>query len=233
MAREEFELDVTLRDETRTSEVRRLRRAGAIPGVYYSHGSDAVSLKVPEPDLERLLRRGGRSHLITLKSRAKALGGKHVLIRELQADPVKDNILHVDFEGVSLSEKISVEVPLSFEGTPVGEEEGGKADVKVYDLEIYCRADQIPDEIKVDISHMDVGDVMHAEELVLPEGVELGIDPERTIVLVNVPRMAAVLAAEEAAEAAEEEEAAEPGEEAAEGAEGEEAEESEEETPES
>jgi large subunit ribosomal protein L25 len=148
-----------------------------------------------------VLRKGGQSHLIMLKSRAKALGDKHVLIREVQADPVKENVLHVDFEGVSLTEKITVEVPLAFRGTPAGEEEGGKADVKIYELEIECRADRIPDEIEVDISHMDVGDVMHAEDLILPEGVDLAIDPARTIVLVNVPRMAAVLAAEEAAEA--------------------------------
>lgn len=221
MARAHPQLEVRKRTDTGKGAARRIRREGRIPGVFYTHGEEAVPVEVDDRAFRAFLRNEGRSSLLELNSKAKKLGGQYALVREVQTDPVKQFVLHVDLQGVELKEKVTVQVPIEFVGEPAGLKEGGSEEVHFYELEVVSRADQIPDEIRVDVSEMQIGDVLHAGDLSLPKGVELGIDDDIAIMHVEERRGMMEEKAEEEAAAAEEgaEEGAE--EESEEGAEGE------------
>lgn len=198
-----FEIEVTRREGTGKVVTGKLRRAGIVPGVYYAHGEQAIPVQMSARDLLTLLRKGGRTHLIKLKSGDKALSGQHVLLKDLQRDAVSDTLLHVDLQGVALAEAIHVVVPIRFDGKPVGEDYGGITEHSMQSLDVNCRADSIPEEIVVDISGLNVGDTLHAGDIALPAGVTLHGDPSSVVVHVAAPRKAEGPAGEAAAGAGE------------------------------
>ncbi len=183
-----FEIEITRREGTGKKLAAAMRREGRVPGVFYTHGEDAISVSLSTVELVTLLRKGGRSHLIKVKSADKALSGQHVLLKDLQRDAIRDTPLHVDLMGVSLSEAIHVQVPIRFDGVPAGEDKGGTTEHALQSLSVACRADSIPAEIVVDVRGMDVGDTMHAGDLALPDGVTLHSDATTVVVHVAAPR---------------------------------------------
>jgi large subunit ribosomal protein L25 len=186
-----FEIEVTRREGTGKKLAAAMRREGRVPGVFYTHGEAAVSISLSAVELATLLRKGGRSHLIKVKSADKALSGQHVLLKELQRDVIRDTPLHVDLMGVALSEAIHVQVPIRFDGAPIGEDKGGTTEHALQSLDVACRADSIPEEIVVDVREMDVGDTLHAGDLALPKGVTLHTDAATVVVHVAAPRKVA------------------------------------------
>lgn len=185
-----FEIEVARREGKGKKIAAGLRREGRVPGVFYTHGKEAVSISVAAVDLSTLLRKGGRSHLIKLVSSDKSLGGQHVLLKELQRDAVRDTLIHIDLQGVALSEAVHLQVPIRFEGKPVGEDRGGVTEHSLQSLDISCRADSIPSEVVVDVRGLDIGDTLHAGDLPLPKGVTLHGDASAVVVHVAAPRKA-------------------------------------------
>jgi large subunit ribosomal protein L25 len=169
---------------------RKLRSSGRIPAVVYGHGETTRSLTVDARELERLFAHIQRaSTVINLKIEGEA--EVKALVREVQSHPARGNILHVDFYQIHAGERITVEVPIHLVGTPAGVKAGGILQHSLNELEIACLADQIPGEIRIDVSTLEIGDSLHVSDITLPEGVESLVDGERSICSVIPPTVVA------------------------------------------
>jgi large subunit ribosomal protein L25 len=176
------------------STVTRLRRQGRIPGVLYGKNRDNRLLHVDQGELVRLLQQEGSSAVLQLQLEGET---QAVIIQELQRDPVKGQILHVDFKAIRMDEPVEKEVPLKLEGEAPGERAGGVLQQQLRYVEIRCLPSQLPGEISVDVSNLEIGDVLTLAEVPLPEGVELLSDPDQVVVSVVEPQLGAEEAAGE------------------------------------
>jgi large subunit ribosomal protein L25 len=198
-----------------TRATRRLRRAGKIPAVVYGHGSDPVPVAVVGRDLRTALSGdAGTNALLSLQTDDQTF---LALARELQRDPVKGTVTHVDFQIVRRDEVISAEVPVTLIGEALEVVHGdGLVDQQLFSLSVNARPADIPTGIEVDISDMTIGDSIRVADLPLPAGVTTDVDPEAPVATGQPPRVQALEEAEgEGAEGAEEEGAAAPSEETA------------------
>jgi large subunit ribosomal protein L25 len=178
-----IELSVEAREKIGGTNCAKMRKVGQIPGVIYSEGKEATHICLNEAFVKRFVMTASSTQLFELKSSVKDLEGKLALVKELQVEPIKEKVLHVDLLGVSKDHKIRLQVPVKLEGTPVPVKLGeGRINVSIYELEVECLPGQIPDKLVVDISGLVVGDSVHAGEIVLPAGVELQDDPETNVV---------------------------------------------------
>ena len=204
-------LDAAVRTAEGKGKVSELRRQGLIPAVVYKEGESAVSIQISDRDLARIRKtKAGGNALITLHfsegskpllKEHPALAGEEnvVLIKELQHHPVSHQVLHVDFHQISLTQKIKVEVQLSFKGEAVGvKQQSGVLEHMRWEIEVECLPTEIPAEIAVDISGLELGKTLHVKDLQLPAGVRVVTDSEQPVVACVEPQR------EEAAAPAEE-----------------------------
>jgi large subunit ribosomal protein L25 len=196
---------VTLTAEPRASrgrgEARRLRRTGRIPAVAYGAGLDATPVSVDSLELYHALRTdAGLNALIRLHIDGDVY---LTLARELQRHPVRREIMHVDFVAVDRERKVTVDVPIHLQGHAPGADEGGVVDQVLFTVEVEVLPLEVPDQLVLDISEMQIGDVIRLEDLPLPQGVTLLDDAGSTVVSVSVPAMDVPASAAEAEEEAE------------------------------
>jgi large subunit ribosomal protein L25 len=179
-------LAVEERAERGSREARRLRRAGLVPGVLYGGSNgEAVSFKVSSRELRQLLV-GGQALFDLKVGEGKAVP---VIVKDRQLHPVRENVLHIDLLEVRLDEKI--QAPLAVEITGAEEapgiKEGGVLEHVTRELQIEALPTDIPDNIVVDVSHLEIAATMHLSELTPPQGVTFLDDPEETIIATVVP----------------------------------------------
>jgi large subunit ribosomal protein L25 len=191
-----------------SSESRRLRRAGKVPGVLYGHGIEPIDVAVGSRELRAALTsESGLNALISLDVDGK----KHLaMARQLQRHPVRRSIDHVDFVIVRRDEIISAEVPIHLVGeAEMVERADGLVEHTMFSLMVHAKPADIPAAIEVDITELGIGDAIRVGDLKLPAGVTTDVDPEESIVAGATTRMAAETEAEEeaAAEAGEAREA--------------------------
>jgi large subunit ribosomal protein L25 len=169
-------LDVEVRSLTGKLNNRRLRRAGSIPAVLYGHGQECVNLSVGSVQLAAALRHGSR--LVALK------GGvdESALIRELQWDAFGQHILHIDFTRTSADERLEVTVDVELRGVAPGIRSGGVVEQLAREIELECRAGDIPEKIEVNVNHLELDGSIDASELTLPAGAKL-ITPADTMIV--------------------------------------------------
>jgi large subunit ribosomal protein L25 len=191
----EITLVAELGRTTGSSESRRMRHSGRVPAVIYGHGMDPLSVSVGARDLRTALSTHGVNQVLTLKLESAT---HLVLARQLQRHPVRRTVAHVDFQVVRADEIVSAEVPLVIVGTTVlVDREGGVLEHTLTSLTVHSTPQQIPQEISVDVSELEVGGSIRVRDLQLPEGVTTDVDPDEAVVV------AAAARAEVAAEAAE------------------------------
>ncbi|NIM97882.1 MAG: 50S ribosomal protein L25/general stress protein Ctc [candidate division Zixibacteria bacterium] len=198
----EIVLKARPREKVGKEYAKKLRRNGFIPAVVYGQGASSLALEIETKSFHALLRRGlGENVLVNLSISDHKDGEKKVLIRETQRDPVKGDIIHVDFHEISLTRKLAIQVPIHLMGTPEGVKEGGILQHVLRELEVECLPTAIPEKIEVDVNHLKIGDSIHVSDLRL-EDVEILSDPHSSIVSVVPPTVfkepeAAPVAAEE------------------------------------
>lgn len=186
---EEIVLGVQLREEAGRGKVKHLRDKGFVPAVVYSQGQDALSVKISTHDLVRLVHQYRlESMVINLKIDDKKHKPKPCLIKEIQYDPVKGNIVHVDFNEISLTKVIKVAVPVEAKGEAAGvKQEGGSLEHILWEIEVECLPTNIPKKIEVDISPLKIGDSIHVKDLSLPADVKVLADPSAIVLSVAAP----------------------------------------------
>ncbi len=197
------ELNVILREGVGKGSARSLRRQGLIPAVVYGKGMDSCSLSVSPKALEAAIAtEAGWNTLITLKGEG-AFDGKVVILKDLQVDPVRGEALHADFQTIELGKKVHVMVPVHPQGKSQGEKQGGTLELIRHEVEVVCLPNAIPSAINIDVSALKIGDVVHVDELVLPEGVEVPHEVNFTVLTIKGRKEEAAEAVEEAVAEAE------------------------------
>ena len=207
----EITLEAEVGRELGSAPTRRLRTSGKIPAVVYGPGVEPVAVAVDAAAFRQAL--SGAQGLNTLLD--LVAGKKHylVLAREIQRYPVRGTVSHVDFQVVSRTQELEVEVPIEIVGDAVEvRHHDWEVDQQLFTVHVKAQPQRIPSAITVEISGLGVGDAIRIGDLDLPEGVEATQDPMTTVV---GTRAARVVAAEPTAEEVEEAAAAEPTEEAA------------------
>lgn len=182
------------RERTGKGFARKLRQEGKIPGIFYSHGSPAVPIILDQRETLKVL--ASESGLIDFQIGKKRK--QKAIIKDVQVDPVKQTLVHIDVQGVSLEEKITIKVPVVLVGEAIGvKQQGGILHQYLRELEVECLPLDIPDRITVDVSNLNIGDTITPRSLsidkvtivgdldqpivnVLPPTVEKEVKPEVT-----------------------------------------------------
>ena len=188
---EEIKLDVQVRELVGSRKVKGIRREDLVPGIVYGGKKEPTLIQINRKSFERIRRahHGEIIFHINVLSGEKKVGDFPAMVKEAQIDPVTDDLLHVDFKRISLTEKIKVNVPLIPKGDPIGvKRDGGSLDHVIWELDVICLPTQIPQGIEVDVSNLEIGDSVFVKNLKLPEGVTTKHDPE-AIVFNLVPPM--------------------------------------------
>ena len=185
-------LKAEIREEKGKSQVKRLREAEIVPAVVYKGGKEAVNLKVKYRDLYDILHTSaGENVLVTLKISGKddkKTKEKTCIMKEIQRDPVKEDIIHIDLNEISLTEEIKVKVPVHPHGEPEGVvKDEGVLDHPLWEVEVECLPTSIPEKIEVEVAHMKIGDTIFVKDLSIPPGIKILTDPELTVLSVAPP----------------------------------------------
>ncbi|MCD2499494.1 MULTISPECIES: 50S ribosomal protein L25/general stress protein Ctc [Microbacterium] len=171
---------------------RRLRAAGQIPAVIYGHGTEPVHVALPGHQVSLIIRKANA--LLDLSVDGK---DQLTLVKDVQKDPVRQIIEHIDLLVVKKGEKIAVDVPVVL----VGESAPGTlANLDAVTIALEVEATHIPEHVEVSVEGLEDGTHITAADLKLPKGASLAADPETLIVAVAIP-VATDVAAEEIAEA--------------------------------
>ena len=185
------ELIARRRTETGKGAARSLRRQKMVPAVFYGPKSEPMNLVVAANELEKLLRSLGQEAGNRLVRLAIEDGNgqdvRQVMLREVQVHPVRRRFLHVDFYEVAMDRMVDVEVPIQLTGKAEGTQKGGIVNQVRRVLSIRCLPGEIPDRIMVDVSHLDIGDAIHVEDLVSKVEFELLEEGRFTVVTINAP----------------------------------------------
>ncbi len=202
-------LNVELRTEKGKNANRRLRDSGYIPAVLYSHG-ECESIKVEKKDFFTLFHGHiSESVIFDLNYKDNTDLKQMAFVKDYHVDPVSGEVLHLDFFKVTLGEKIHTNVAIEIVGTPAGLKMGGLLEVSERELEIECLPKDLPGKIEVDVTNLDVGDSIHAEDLKIGDGVTLMCSGDTVIAAVHMAKAAKAAEGEEGAEEAALEEGAE------------------------
>jgi large subunit ribosomal protein L25 len=182
---------------------RKLRQAGRVPAVLYGRELESMHISVDAHEAELLF------HAISVDNTIVALdveGEKEpftTLVREIQTHPWKGSMIHVDFLRIQAGVAVDLDVPIHLEGVPAGvRNSGGVLEQVIHELPVRCIPSKIPDSFVLEVTELELNDTLHVSDIELEEGIELRIDPERTVCSVAIPR---IIEEEE-----EEEEALEP-----------------------
>ena len=183
---ERMQLEASSREKKGKGPARQARMKGLVPAVLYGQGQAGVNLIVNPKELAKILGKGGTNILLDLKIEGQS--SIPVMVKEYQADILSRAFLHVDFLKVDLTKKITVEVPIHLVGKPLGLKEGGILEHITRSIEVICLPTAIPEFLEADVSHLNVGDNLHAHDLKLPAGIELPSNVDFTIAAVAMPK---------------------------------------------
>ncbi len=187
---EELILNVELRDGSGRSKSKDLRDRGFIPSVIYGEGKKALSIKVVIGDLIKLVHKHRvENALINLKIKNDQDKKARVcLIKEMQYDPVHGNVIHVDFNEISMTKAIKINIPVVAKGEAVGvKQDGGSLERILWEIEVECLPTEIPEEIPVDVSLLKIGDAIHIKDIKFPSGVKVLNDLDAVVLHVAAP----------------------------------------------
>jgi len=198
---EEIFLDAEPRQELGRGKVKSLRDEGFIPAVVYAGGKEAQAIKVDHSQLLRLMHQHHiENAVINLRIKDdKKNKPKPCLIKEIQYHPVGGNIIHLDFNQISLDKAIKVNVPVAVKGEAVGvKQDGGSLEQILWEIEVECLPTEIPKEIEVDVANLKIGDAVHLKDISLPSGVKVLSELDTVILHITAPMKEEVAPAEEA-----------------------------------
>ena len=176
------------RDGQGKGDNRKLRQTGYIPAVIYGHNETTRSVAVNAHELELLF---SRVHVENTIIDLDVEGEKkpiRALVREVQTHPARGSIVHVDFYQIHAGERVNIQIPLNFIGTPTGVRQGGILQHTMDELDVKVSSDNIPESIDIDVSALEIGDSVHVRDLKVPEGVEVLDNEDRSVCSVSPPQ---------------------------------------------
>jgi large subunit ribosomal protein L25 len=180
-------IDALERTEFGKNASRRLRSEGRIPAVIYGQGRTSSSISVDPADVVEILYSGsGQNTIFTVK-----VADEHtqVLIRDYQLDPQRGDLMHVDFQVVEMGQVMEFEVPVEAVGMSKGVKEGGILDLVMREIQIECEAGEIPDQVTVEVSELEIGDSIRVSDLKLSDKVTVLSEPDLVVLTIVPPRV--------------------------------------------
>ena len=203
--KKDYKVQAKVRDGRGKNDARRARREGMVPITVYGGGAETVAAVAPARELAAILRsESGRNTIFTID--VEGVGISEVMFHDRQIDPVKGRLIHADLTRLVKGQKIEVTVPLHLVGEPFGvKEKQGVLEQIIREIEIRCEPRQIPDSLDVDVTNLDVHELLHVSDIAVGEGIEILTDAEQVIATVGIVKEEA-----EPAVPAEGEEPAEP-----------------------
>ena len=208
---QQAKLEAQQRNTFGKQSARDLRKEGGVPAVLYGRAQDTLAIQVDARTFKQFLRTYGENVIINME--VGAGDTETVIIKEIQRHPVdKQTLLHADFIRISLDEPVTSAVPVVIVGSPPGVQEGGVLEIPLRQITLHCLPMQMPNDITIDVSHLDIGDSITVSALTLDEEIDILDEPERTIAMVSQPRIQLEdeLTEDEEGEGEEEEAAEEP-----------------------
>jgi large subunit ribosomal protein L25 len=180
------EIKAELKERHGKNASRVVRRAGRVPAILYGPGMDSVALTLEKKDLFSILKsETGENTLFVVSYNSKK---KDTMIKELQINPVSDELLHVDLIQIAMDKVIRVAVPIVLVGEAVGvKTDGGFVDFSSREIEVECLPKEIPEQIEVDISELHLHQSVKVGELIAPEGTKITSEEDMVIVLIQAP----------------------------------------------
>ena len=206
---QQVRLEAQKRDASGKGAARALRRAGHIPAVLYGRKNEVIPVRIDERGFQDFLRSYGENAFIDLE--VADHGIETVMVKEIQRDPVSDQLLHTDLLRISMDEPITSAASITLVGSAPGVREGGILEFPHRQLTVHCLPTLLPEEVEVDINQLEIDDSISVRDLSLPEGVEVLDDPNTRVVAIVPPRVEeepTEAEGEEGEEGVEEEEAA-------------------------
>lgn len=184
--KKDYKVQAKLREGRGKNDARRARRDGMVPITVYGGGAETVAAVAPARDLAAILRsESGRNTIFTID--VEGAGSSEVMFHDRQIDPVKGRLIHADLTRLVKGQKIEVTVPLHLVGEPIGvKEKQGVLEQIIREIEIRCEPRQIPDSLDVDVTNLDVHDLLHVSDIAVGEGVEILTDPEQVIATIGI-----------------------------------------------
>mgnify|MGYP006153834393 FL=1 len=168
---------------SKKSFVKSLRNKDEIPGIYYSHDSKtSIPFSVSEKVMSEALKSDAQVYQISVGSK-----DRDVIIKSVQYHPISDGILHIDLYGVKMDQEVTVKIPIEITGQSEGIKAGGVLNQVLTDLEVSCLPGNIPQNIVIDITDLDIGDSIRLAQVSLPTDVTLVGDEELLIISIILP----------------------------------------------
>jgi large subunit ribosomal protein L25 len=184
-----FEINAEMRLDAGKGASRRLRRTNMVPAILYGGGRDPEPIQIGRNELKKHLEHEAfYSHVLSVKV---GDGAQKAVLKAVQHHPYKDEVMHIDLQRVSDTDRIRMHVPVHFanEAICIGVKKGGQVMHNMTDLEVTCMAKDLPEYIEVDLTDVDIGQAVHLSELKLPEGIEipsLALGPDHDFPVVSI-----------------------------------------------
>lgn len=178
-------LKAKLRDDLSKGMTNELRKTGYIPAVVYGKGKETKTVSVDNIELLKTVRDEGRNAIISLDIENSE--PVEVMLHEYQTDPVRGDVIHVDFYVIDMTEEMDVEVAFRLEGEPAGVGAGGILQQPFYELQIRAKPRDIPEEIVLDVSELEIGDTLTIADLPKSDAYEFIDEPDTTVAVVLAP----------------------------------------------
>ncbi len=185
---QQAKLEAQERNTFGKQNARELRKEGGVPAVLYGRAQDTLSIQLNARTFRQFLRTYGENVIINME--VSEGNTETVIIKEIQRHPVnKHMLIHADFIRISLDEPVTSAVPVVLVGNPPGVQEGGVLEFPLRQVTLHCLPRQMPNDITIDVSHLDIGDAVLVSELSFDEEVDIIDEPERIIATVSQPRV--------------------------------------------
>jgi large subunit ribosomal protein L25 len=181
---EKMILEAEIRETGSKQASKLVRKNGKVPGVYYSKHDTPVHISVTEKAIHPLVFTA-ETHLISLKVNGNVYD---CVVKDIQFDPLTDQIVHFDLIGLTTGETFQLEVPVQLHGTPVGIKDGGIVQFLMHKLEIECLPKDIPQRVDLDITNLKIGDSIHVKDVIL-ENITILNTEDSVIVAVSHPKL--------------------------------------------
>ncbi|MDE1452268.1 General stress protein CTC [Bacillus paralicheniformis] len=189
------------RTDSRRSSLRKIRQSGYVPGVIYGRNLENKSVALDSIELLKILRAEGKNTIINLDIN----GDQHsVMVTELQTDPLKDLIVHADFKVVDMEAEMEATVPVNLTGEAEGIKQGGVLQQPLYELSVTAKPKNIPQTIEVDISSLEVNDVLTVGDIPSKGDYSYNHEPDEVVASILPPQKQEETEAESAAQDVEE-----------------------------
>ncbi|MGA2683701.1 MAG: 50S ribosomal protein L25 [Verrucomicrobiota bacterium] len=178
------------RTQTRRGGVKKLRDTGRVPAVIYGRQAKPQNLEISAKEIGDLIHHSASENLLVdLSVENDARAKRLALVQEIQHHPLDGKVLHVDFHEVAENEKVIVQVPVETVGEAAGVKTGGGVlEHVLFKLKVRCLPKDLPEQIVIDVSHLELGKAIHLGEVKVPAGVELIGDKNIPVVAVALPR---------------------------------------------